>query len=686
MHLAQSQIVTSKMHATTYQPFTSLTGDVKRRVKDLSLGPLTRIVGEEGAYKSAIAIAVKLALTGEYDAVGKLPSELLTLAADQSLGIEVTLSGPSGDAEWRLPVDPDTGKAKRPDRPVFSGAIASLTEDERYCIVPTDAVRDLLKNAKGERKAREAFLRRFGGSIRELSTPDVLDEQEHEAWTKAVGDCKSRLTGGGEEHSADSLLAMLSESFRALASAKQKELKPLDLLLKEKQKTLTRLEMQDGLTPELLPEKERQLQLAKNFEEAQLDHAELAKVNEALRAIQTEIDADVADEATRTTAHTTRLSAIDRGREEAEVERVKAFDAVLTATKKLAFDELNEQAYRRALDKGENKCPYCPTKFGESSSLLRDTHKAFGDRLVKSTFALESAKTALAVAEANKKERDVERADCVQAFQQETWKRTTTQDDLRRRLVEASSRQKTLTTKLVAAPKVAPKLTVATLTKEVQDLKSFVEAKSALSKDGGRLRKLQKEQDLYKKLGETAIELQKTVMLRVSKRASEEVTQGMLGGRRAMLDPESCEWVVVGQDGEAHTWGAMCGTERTSLRLALVAAWTRGSPLRVPIFDDEDMVGLSRKGLRDFYDVCEALQVRGDFTQVIIVSNRPDETPSSSNWLTILCEPRATIDLPTSTPVAPVALPTTRPVVMSMQREAGHETYRPEAPVLDSEV
>jgi hypothetical protein len=59
----------------------------------------------------------------------------------------------------------------------------------------------------------------------------------------------------------------------------------------------------------------------------------------------------------------------------------------------------------------------------------------------------------------------------------------------------------------------------------------------------------------------------------------------------------------------------------------------------VAIFDDEDLVGLSSKGLRNFRDQCVTLQMRGDFTQVILVQNRPDlwlkdgkRLPECSDW------------------------------------------------------
>lgn len=625
-----------------FEPFTCLTADVKRQVKNLSLAGLTRIVGEEAAYKSAIALAVRLAVSGEYDAVGKLPSELLTLAADKSLGMEITLSGPSGTAEWRLLVDPDTGKAKRPNPPTFEGRIASLTDDERFCIIPTDAIRELLKNTRSERGAREAFLRRFGGGLKDLEVPPVLDEQEQVEWKNAVATCRQKV---GEDVSADTLLAELSRFFKEQAAAKKREVTPTENILKEKQRQLAQLNANEGLAPELLPERERQLKLALAFEQATKDRKDLAELQSQLNAAQLDIDAGIRMEKTRTDAHVATLADIDVRRSQAETERSNAFDELIKTTKKLAFDELNMVAYKKALDKGENKCPYCPSKFDSAVTVLRDTHKAFEARFIASSDAQTATQAALAQAETARHMLDAERAACLSEYQRQSWATSNVQDAFRRKFAETSASMQVIEKRLVGAPTKGPNISVPTLQKEIQDLTAYVDAKAALVREGAKLRKAEKAQELFKRFEKTAVELQKDVMARVARRASDEVTQGMFGERTARLNSESCEWTVVGRDGEQHTWGAMCGTERTALRLALAAAWTRGSPLRLAIFDDEDMVGLSRKGLQDFYDTCQMLQQRGDFTQVIIVSNRPEVMPTNAgSWLTILCEPKTTLE------------------------------------------
>ncbi len=199
------------------RPFTSYSGSVKEKIENLSLGPLTAIIGDEATYKSAIVIGMRLALTGKYEPVGAQPSDLLRLAANASHGIDAHLSGPDGSAAWRLRVD-ESGKAKRPESPRYEGTIGSIEEEQRGYIIPTDSVRDLLKNARGERKLREAFINRFGGSLRDIPEPIALDQDESEQWTIALSVCRQKLEEGA---SADSLLAKLSEYFRKESGSPQ---------------------------------------------------------------------------------------------------------------------------------------------------------------------------------------------------------------------------------------------------------------------------------------------------------------------------------------------------------------------------------------------------------------------------------------------------------------------------------
>ena len=178
------------------------------------------------------------------------------------------------------------------------------------------------------------------------------------------------------------------------------------------------------------------------------------------------------------------------------------------------------------------------------------------------------------------------------------------------------------------------------LEEKIDTLREVAEHRLKLQEEGLRLRVLEEEYALLKVLEKEAIDMQKRVMESVAKTASDEVSKGMPAGRRAFLNPVDCEWSVIGRDGERHVWGAMCGTEKTGLMLGLMSAWTRGSPVRVGILDvDEDIIGLSRKGVVDFFSQCAKLVKDGDMTQIIIVYNRPEEVPDS--WHKIVRGPIA---------------------------------------------
>lgn len=621
--------------------FTAYTGNVKERLNELPLGPLTAIVGEEATYKSTIAIGIRLALTGAYDAIGKVPSDLLVLAADPSVGIETTLSGPDGVAYWRLRVDPE-GKAKKPERPRFEGAISSLSDVERAKIIPSDSVRELLKDARGERKLREKFIARFGGASHEIPEPIALDQDEHALWAKALKECRADLA---EDVSADTLLAKLSEYLRKEAGAKRREMTPIQGLINQRKVALLEQEQENDASPEEVEEIEALLQRAKGFAQVEKTR-QLKGIAEAeLEAIQADIERLTTEAAKGAEQAKDQLTTLRASVSECEKNRNEALLNLLDAGKKAAAYSLLSDAYARAIASGKRQCQFCPTQFPDQT-LLISVKESFDTKVTKyneneriaQELYTEADKAYITAQTAENQHND--RMLHLSHAQERI------HDQVRRRFAEISATIKTYENALANVPTTYAGPTVEVLQRKLDTIKGAFEARTALVREGTKLRKLEKDHAILKKLEVEAIELQKQVMTRVAKTASEAVSLGMLDGRRARLDPHTCEWYVTRKDGCEFPFGALCGTEKTSLLLGLVAAWTRGSPLRVAIFDDEDMVGLSSKGIMDFYRQCEALYERGDFTQVILVSNRADLTPSKDKggkWHTILRSPRALV-------------------------------------------
>jgi hypothetical protein len=602
------------------QHFTAYTGNIKEDIRELTLGPCTAIIGDEATYKSAIATGIRLALTGEYDPVGKLPNELLKLAATPNAGIDVMVAGPDGSASWSLRVTSD-GKAKRPEPPHFEGALRVLTEAERACVMPTDSVRALLKDARGDRKLREAFLRRFGASLSDVPVPPLLDEAATAIWHDACGVLRSKLPA---DASGDTLLAGLSEYFRKESGAKRREITPLQSSIAQRKASLMKATLEEGLTPECLPEIEDTIEAWIRYQSAASDREAHARVVADLENQRADLQAATEREAQLSAEHGAQTQELAHVIAQAQKARDQAFDAYISSQRRLASAEVNVDVYSRLETEGKASCPYCATKFASLDPITK-TRAVFEerrlDRVAKCGLAaqdLDAAEAALAAAQATLAAFNVESATTLQTVRARSV-------SLARAVQDLETSEKQLAAKLGRAAKKPSGLTLLELQQQAARLKTVADAKTTLTRESLRITQLEQEFDTLKKLENEATEMQKMLMTRVARTASEEVSRGMSGGRRARLDPMTCDWYVQRPDGQEYgPFGVLCGTEKTALLLGLVAAWTRGSPLRVAVLDDEDMVGLSTKGLRDFRDQCAELYASGDFTQVILVSNRVD--------------------------------------------------------------
>lgn len=605
-----------------HKHFTHIESNVKEKIS-VSLGPLTAISGEEASYKSAIGIAMRLALTGEYEAVGKHPSDLMTLAEDALVGITVLLEGESGKAEWRLRVDQDSKKPKKPEPPHFEGPIAKLTEDERYRIIPTDSVRDLLKNAKGEKKLRESMIRRFGGALTDIPEPFALLPEELEKWTSTVARLKRDL---GLESTADTLLANLSEHFRLESGRIRREITPLEKLIKEKRRVLA----DAGVGGERLPEFERRLKLANERQLAVEDEKSLKSLETTLVEKKIEI-ANAKAEVEAGQQEFERLCEEQSAKSLAAQKVVdEARDELGRGYRRLGSAETNVEVYTRYRTEGKTTCPYCSNGPTDIKASLEHFERQAKERLE----AIQKLERDVKQAESNIN--DVQMQDPTAKFlilltdkEKAVWA-------IEKTIKQCEDAIEALKIKGLLKFLEAPVENVEKLKADIESIRSVNRARLELEKEGIKVRTLEKEYESLKTLEKEAEDMQKRVMISVAETASNEVSLGMTGGRRAVLDSKTLEWYVVRQDGEQFgPWGALCGTERTSLLLGLAAAWTRGSPLRIAIFDDEDMVGLSGKGLSDFYRQCEELYDKGDFSQVIVISNWPAHIPAN-RWLRIL--------------------------------------------------
>ncbi len=333
----------------------------------------------------------------------------------------------------------------------------------------------------------------------------------------------------------------------------------------------------------------------------------------------------------------------------AEKQKNKALAALLDVTQRVAAYDTLSDAYSRAAEAGATKCQFCPHDFG-SSEPIHATQKFFAAKANMRRKEMENAQESLKAAETKLDEARAAISAHEKAVQEAQFSLRAKHERLSARLTTTEATILECQEHLSSCPATYSGPTIAQLEIKLQAIKEAIEARTTLVRESVALRKKERAYDVLKKLEGEAVHLQKQIMAKVARVASDEVSRGLPGGRRARLDPVSCEWFITRPDGQEYgPFGALCGTEKTALLLGLTAAWTRGAALRIAIFDDEDMVGLSSKGLEDFRTQCELLQTQGDFTQVILVSNRPDlwigangaQLPSCEKWHIVLRQARA---------------------------------------------
>lgn len=591
---------------------TKISYNVKEKVQNLPLGPLTCICGEEGSFKSATGIAIRLALTGQYDPIGKNPSDLIKLAADPALGIRVFAESPDGTAEWRLEVGP-SGAAKRSSAPTFTGKYAELTDDQRYCIIPSDSVRDLLKNAKGEKKYREAIIRRWGNTT-ELPEPFALLPEELIEWNNAVEACRQE-----GEAQVDNLLASLSEHFRLEAGRLGREIKPLEASLATRRLSASSASVGN----EQLPQLKKKLEMLEKQKKAAEVSAALSIVEEDIRRLEEEAQKNWNSFIVEQTDLNNKL-------ESARSEIVSADAALEEAIELRASSKVLLAAHKKRQAAGKTDCPCC----SRSGVDMPKAILTFQSRVTERDASVDAARKTLAekrsaVSALESKAATVARNNMASKAVAEA-----EQDNVRRQVTNLLKEKNTLGALLDGFDAADIEVQITALRTKIAGYANVADTKKTLEAEGLKIRTMQALQATYKKLEKQAEQMQKDLMVAIAKTASDEVSLAMLDARRAELDPASMEWTILDRTLSPRVLGTACGTEETSLALGYMAAYTRGSPLRICLMDDKDLVGLSKKGMRDLFMQLEAAQKRGDFSQIILIWNRPDEVPE--NWLRIV--------------------------------------------------
>jgi len=608
------------------RPFTSLKTNVKVQA-EIPLGPLTLIVGEAESGKSAIGNdSVRLALTGKHK-VGHNPSDLLQLAVNPRNGLEVRMEGPDGAATWTLKVGSD-GKAKRPDAPDFTGSLAALSEDERAHLLPTYSLSEFMQ-ARGQKKVREALLRRWGGGIEALQPPMGLLPVEKLAWDAA---CKT-VEARAEEKTSASILAGLSEVFRRAALEKSRMVKPLMTEIERRKQ-----ELRNSTRPsDMLPTLEQQLKALQSKPLIERERQEIDRISNARSASEERLKG--------------LREVVEKGKallEAAEAEHARAESEHATALKDLrAFEDkvvarvILLKACDKQIEEGHSRCPLCANPAIEVQDLKQrltkkveaesETHGRLKEGLRQAETTLAAARNRLDDARFGLKTQSNQLDTAEKAFRD----LNQTTDE---RIQQLERSIKLHEKEIAKAPPLYPGSTEETLKADIEAIKHSSDRRNELEAEVSRLRGIEDEAKMFGLLERQAIQMQKDVLADIARRASDEVSRRMLNGRRIEFDPVDCEWYIITEQGGRHPYGAFCGTQETAFKLAFARAWTANAPLRVAIFDDYDLIGLSKKGMEQFFSMCEEAVNSGDLTQVVVVWNRPDEAPKSADWNVVLVE------------------------------------------------
>lgn len=584
-----------------FQPFTRLTSNVKRQELDLELGPLTVVTGEEASGKSAIGQSIELALVGKTRRVGVQPSELLKLALDKTQGICSRLTGPSGSAEWLLTVE--NGKAHKAPPPVFTGDLARIPTHLREFLTPAMPMQEVL--GLGPTKLREKILQRWG-EAQKIEVPAGLMPDQVKLWEESIAAVRQSLKLRPEENSP-TLLSDLTGYFRKTSLALRRTITEQEKALAQRKEAHRQVKAPTvAVASEMLPAYERQLQELELWEklQGQRDEIEQAlyEAREKERTFRQEVlDCQAAEQA----------------------QKVK-FEGSEGIGAKLQQARQSREAYlllgarmEERLAASKLSCALCVQSLAQESiariaeTLKKNAQKRAGEILtLEQEYATEQSALTLVSLQRMKAER---------------------------RWDEAQDHVKDLESELkeVGDPKVpGVTMNVEELRAAIAWIKAQTEGRLAIERSALSIRQQEQTHANLKVLEKEAQAMQTSILASsLSEIVSADLTKHMPGGRKVIFDEQAVEFTVIGTDGTPHAQGFMCGTEETDLLFAWTAAWTADAPLRFPVFDDRDLIGLSQKGWRDVFDACERAVAEGYFTQVLVICPIPSFVPT--NWTVI---------------------------------------------------
>ena len=617
--------------------FLRLRGNIKNSFDD-ELGGVTLWTGPNMSGKTGRLQAAKIAIMGPGGNSGGVKgSDLMRLAAPKAVGLYAGLVGPDGSCEIR--VQTEGGKAKQPEWPIFEGKFKDLTDAERANMMPMVSMGDLLD--LGPDRGRRALVQRFG-NVSSVPRPPALLEEQAALWDTGLETVRANMPLDAD---ASELLAALNKWFNNTKLERGRQLKALEASLDERRDTLNT----EGAGAEMLDDLNKDLETAEAWERAAGTRARLAQI-ELQKAEYREkakpfklADDQRAQRDADAEARRVELKAVIK---EAEAAFDKAQADVADQEGRLTSGKLWQETLERAqkmIEKGaEAACPLCTTKRvcftadGQHDEWeLFDPSKVLSKRIMPAvTKRAESIQAARKVRASAEVKVALARGELAK-FEQQLSQARNADTEARNRLKAEAHRIQAVEFELQNllkesnAPLTYAGPTSQELKAQINGLGESARARRQVEEETARLRKVEAERDLAKKLEIESKKLLAQLIRDVKSTAEASVNRYIVPGKKAEIDLEKNAWNVLDVHGQPRGKFEMCGFEKCSLVPALAGAYTEGSPARYLVLDDDDLRGFSRANLIALMQVLVKAIEDGLLTQVFMAHSWlvPEDAP-----------------------------------------------------------
>ena len=600
-------------------PFTNLTTNLKGG-GSVALGPLTAIVGKNRSGKTGIGDAIIFGLTGTHG-IGVSSVMALAPAGEPSLFVKLS------NAQGRLTRKADGGNITLDAEGAFQG----LPPEALKNAVPAVALAELLTFGPG--RAREAMIRRFGELGDTLPTPLLPGEGDKALWAQALEATKPER---GEAADTAERLASIAKWLRA---EKLRLGKDVNLKAAELERKSVQVRQHGEVSDEMLADAEAAYQQALSYENYFSARSKLKGLEEERTRLR-EVSALLPPN-----GPSTEESDLDRP-EEPDVTSLQAKEQELQEKlQEIADKESLAKMLLQVIDKSieHQACVTCGGTFEFNGKALPERRAQVAEKLAQRRTEKEKlAKTLSTVSQ-----QIVELVNDHETKLME-WRRKRSEDAAKwnsftTRAAANKQARATLEEVLAAAeaqerPSEDTVITSNDARERLEALKVAKVGATALEPLDVEVRAAEAKRDLAGRLGEETGKLLLSLLGKVKLKAEAGVNRFMPAGFLAKIALEdngkpTCRWEVMGADGTPHRRGAACGSEWASLATALSIAWVQGSPIRIPVLDDETLGVFDPENFKGLLAALEKAQKDGAITQAVVVTTRAAEIPK--NWIRV---------------------------------------------------